>query len=91
MVGKTISHYAIRAKLGEGGIGEVGRCREIGVEFLTGGGLDRYLALEFPENQFPPELPELLHARTEGNALFMVDRFRYLKDRQVIARQWRRR
>ena len=47
--------------------------------------VERYLAIEFPEHRFPPELAGLVHARTEGNPLFMADLFRYLRDRHVIA------
>ena len=61
--------------------------REIAVEFLTREDLAAYLALEFPEHGFPPDLPDLLHRRTEGNALFMADLVRYLKDHCVITLQ----
>jgi tetratricopeptide (TPR) repeat protein len=64
-----------------------GLAREISVEFLRREDVESYLALEFPENLFPPELAPLLHARTEGNPLFMVDLVRYLRDRGVIAEQ----
>jgi predicted ATPase len=45
---------------------------------------DRYLALAFAGHQFPEQLAAILHARTEGNPLFMVDLLRYLRDRGVI-------
>ncbi len=61
-----------------------GTCREIQLEFLSREEIERYLALEFPNNDFPPELPALIHARTEGNPLFMSDLVRYLRDRKVI-------
>jgi len=64
-----------------------GLAREIEVEFLTLEDLGKYLALQFPEHQFPTDLPDLLHRRTEGNALFMSDLVRYLKDRNVITQQ----
>jgi tetratricopeptide (TPR) repeat protein/predicted Ser/Thr protein kinase len=64
-----------------------GLAREIAVEFLTLEDLGKYLALEFPEHRLPPDLPDLLHRRTEGNALFMADLVRYLKDRRVITLQ----
>ncbi|MBI2174311.1 MAG: hypothetical protein HYU33_03865, partial [Candidatus Omnitrophica bacterium] len=35
-------------------------CREIPLEFLTRGDIETYLALEFPENRFPPELPAMI-------------------------------
>ena len=61
--------------------------REIAVEFLTREDLVDYLAFEFPGHDFPPDLVDLLHARTEGNALFMADLARYLKDRGVVSRR----
>jgi len=64
-----------------------GLAREITVEFLTRDDLAAYLALEFPEHRFAPDLPDLLHRRTEGNALFMADLVRYLKDHRVITMQ----
>jgi tetratricopeptide (TPR) repeat protein len=64
-----------------------GVCREIALGFLTREDIDCYLALEFPENRFPPELSSLIHLKTEGNALFMADMVRYLRARGVIAEQ----
>src|SRR5262245_41241321 len=62
-----------------------GACRELSLEFLNRVEIEQYLALEFPGHLFPPELPELIHAKTEGNPLFMVDLAHYLRDRGVIA------
>ena len=62
-----------------------GVCRDIALAFLSREDVGAYLALEFPEHRFPPELPALIHARTEGSPLFMVDLVRYLRDRNVIA------
>jgi serine/threonine protein kinase/predicted ATPase len=64
-----------------------GQLRELRLELLSRTEIERYLALEFPEHRFPPELPELIHARTEGNPLFMADLVRYLRDHQVIAQE----
>jgi adenylate cyclase len=61
-----------------------GVCREITLSFLTRADFDRYLALAFAGHQFPEELAAVLHARTEGNPLFMVDLLRDLRDRGVI-------
>jgi predicted ATPase len=61
-----------------------GICREISLPFLSRGDFDRYLALAFAGHQFPDELAAVLHSRTEGNPLFMVDLLRYLRDRGVI-------
>ncbi len=69
-----------------------GLCRELLLDFLSREEIDRYLALEFPEHRFPDDLPALIHARTEGNPLFLADLVRYLRDRKVIAKngaqQW---
>jgi predicted ATPase len=63
-----------------------GVCREIALPFLSRDNLDHYLALAFPGHQFPEEFAAVLHARTEGNPLFMVDLLRDLRDRGVIVR-----
>jgi predicted ATPase len=59
-------------------------CRDIGVEFLSPEDVSHYIALEFSGNSFPQEFAGLIHSRTEGNPLFMVDLLRYLRDRGVI-------
>jgi predicted ATPase len=61
-----------------------GTCREIALPFSSRDDFDRYLALAFAGHQFPLEFAAVLHARTEGNPLFMVDLLRYLRDRGVI-------
>lgn len=61
-------------------------CREIEVEFLLASDVERYIGLEFLGNCFPREFAGLIHARTEGNPLFMVDLLRYLRDRKVIVK-----
>jgi predicted ATPase len=64
-----------------------GVCREIALELLTRPDLERYLALQFPQHRFPEGLAALIHAKTEGNPLFMVDLLRHLRDRQVLAQE----
>jgi predicted ATPase/predicted Ser/Thr protein kinase len=59
-------------------------CREISLPYLNHDDVDRYLALAFAGHQFPQEFTGVLHARTEGHPLFMVDLLRYLRDRGVI-------
>jgi predicted ATPase len=63
-----------------------GVCREIALPFLSRDDVDHYLALAFPGHQFPGEFGAVLHARTEGNPLFMVDLLRDLRDRGAIVR-----
>ena len=55
-----------------------GLCRELQLEFLNEAEIGQYLALEFPGHRFPPEFPQLIHAKTEGSPLFMADLVRYL-------------
>jgi len=62
-----------------------GVCREIALDFLSREEVEKYLALAFPENRFPDELPALIHARTEGNPLFMADLAHDLRESGVIA------
>jgi len=62
-----------------------GVCRELLLEFLNAAEIAEYLALEFPGHRFPPEFPQLIHAKTEGSPLFMADLVRYLRDHSVIA------
>lgn len=61
-----------------------GVCREIALPFLSRDDFVHYLSLAFAGHRFPEELAAVLHARTEGNPLFMVDLLRYLRDRGVI-------
>ena len=61
-----------------------GICNDIPLGFLNRKDVDRYLALEFPGHCFPSELPTLIHTKTEGSPLFMVDLVRYLHSREVI-------
>ena len=64
-----------------------GLCREITPGHLDEGAIGRYLALQFPDHAFPPGLARMLHARTEGHPLFVVDLLRDLRRRQVLRQQ----
>lgn len=48
-------------------------CAELPLDFLSEAAVAEYLRLRFPTQQFPAELPRLIHGRTDGNALFMVN------------------
>jgi predicted ATPase len=61
-----------------------GLCREVTLGFLGQPDVERYLALQFPGHVFPAELADVVHWRTEGNPLFLVDLLRYLCDRGAI-------
>jgi predicted ATPase len=68
-----------------------GVCREIALPFLSRDDVGHYLSLAFAGHRFPDEFAAVLHARTEGNPLFMVDLLRYLRDRGVLVQdqgQW---
>jgi predicted ATPase/aminoglycoside phosphotransferase (APT) family kinase protein len=62
-----------------------GVCREVALTALNRSDLDRYLSLVFPGHKFPEEFVAVVHARTEGHPLFLVDLLRYLRDRGVLA------
>ncbi len=61
------------------------RCRRIVLDFLSIGDVERYLALNFPVNSFPPAFSRFIHAKTEGAPFFMVEVLRYLRDKQFIS------
>jgi hypothetical protein len=58
--------------------------REVEPDFLTRADVRQYLALEFPGHRLPEELATLIHDKTEGSPLFMVDLLHYLRDRGAI-------
>jgi DNA-binding winged helix-turn-helix (wHTH) protein/predicted ATPase len=69
-----------------------GLCSEMPVELLSRDEIESYLDLEFPDHVLPPTFSEVIHSKTEGNALFMVDVVRYLRTQGLIASEgghWR--
>jgi predicted ATPase/DNA-binding winged helix-turn-helix (wHTH) protein len=54
------------------------QCVELPLEYLGEEAVARYLKVRFPANRFPAELASLIHERTEGNPLFMVNAVDYL-------------
>jgi predicted ATPase/predicted Ser/Thr protein kinase len=64
-----------------------GVCREVPLGFLARQDIESYLNLTLPGHGLPPGFAALIHARTEGNPLFMADLLRYLRERGVIAEQ----
>jgi predicted ATPase len=48
-------------------------CEELALGFLSENAVADYLKLRIPMGQLPEELPQLIHGRTEGNPLFMVN------------------
>ena len=54
------------------------QCEELPLEYLSEQAVAQYLSLRFPSHRFPARLSELIHERTEGNPLFMVNAVDYL-------------
>ena len=68
-----------------------GLCRELPLEYLTEAAIEEYLRVTLPGHQLPKWLARLIHRRTEGNPLFMVNLVEYLIAEQMIVRgegQW---
>ena len=61
------------------------QCEELSLDYLTETEVAEYLSVRFPGNQFPTALPRLIHSRTEGNPLFMVNAIDYLVAERLIA------
>ncbi len=61
-----------------------GACREIYLQYLQPAAVTEYVALEFPNHSFPEEFIRLIHQRTEGHSLFLVDLLRDLRRRGVL-------
>jgi serine/threonine protein kinase/tetratricopeptide (TPR) repeat protein len=53
---------------------------ELSLDFLSLNDVEHYLTLAFPGHAFPPSFAAMIHARTEGNPLFVVDLVRYVHD-----------
>ena len=60
------------------------QCEELPLEYLNKKAVAQYLSVRFPNHQFPVELAGLIHERTEGNPLFMVNAVDYLVLRRLI-------
>jgi predicted ATPase len=54
------------------------QCVELPLEYLGEEAVNNYLSVRFPGNRFPSELAGLIHERTEGSPLFMVNVVDYL-------------
>jgi DNA-binding winged helix-turn-helix (wHTH) protein/predicted ATPase len=61
------------------------RCEELALEFLSEAAVGEYLARRFPDGQLPAGLARLIHRRTDGSPLFMINMVDYLVDRGLIA------
>jgi DNA-binding winged helix-turn-helix (wHTH) protein/predicted ATPase len=71
-----------------------GLCQDLPLEYLTEEAVTQYLDLKAPGLRAPRRLARLIHRRTEGNPLFMVNLVEYLIHEQVLIEsqgQWHQR
>lgn len=68
-----------------------GICQEVPLGFLSRDDISRYLDLEFSGHAFEDSLVDLVHTRTEGNPLFLVNVLRYLEASGALEKKdrWR--
>lgn len=67
-------------------------CTELSLGFLTEAAVSEYIEARLPQHLLPEDLARLIHQRTDGNPLFMVNLVDYLLAQGVIverAGQWR--
>ncbi len=62
------------------------QCEELPLEYLSEDAIAEYLSARFPGNRFPAGLARLIHERTEGNPLFMVNAVDYLVAKGLIGK-----
>jgi DNA-binding winged helix-turn-helix (wHTH) protein/predicted ATPase len=60
------------------------QCEEIPLECLGEDEIGKYLSFRFPVNGFPAELAGLIHKRTEGNPLFMINTVDYFVNEGLV-------
>jgi DNA-binding winged helix-turn-helix (wHTH) protein/tetratricopeptide (TPR) repeat protein len=68
-----------------------GLCEEIALDFLSPADVVSFFDARFPGHTFPPALTSLVHERTDGNPLFMVNLVDDLVSQGLIAQaeeQW---
>jgi predicted ATPase len=50
-----------------------GQCEEVPLELLSAAAVGKYLSVTFPAHRLPDTLARVLHRRTSGNPLFLVN------------------
>lgn len=65
-------------------------CDELPVEYLTLESVSEFLQITFPGHQFPATLAAMIHQRTEGNPLFIVNVVEFLVQEKMVLEQDRR-
>lgn len=67
-----------------------GQCEEVALDLLTPNHVATYLAARFPQGAFPEELATIIHRRTDGNPLFLINFIEYLAAQNVLRQQGER-
>jgi len=62
------------------------QCEELPLEYLSEDAVAKYLSIRYPDNRFPDQLVGLIHERTEGNPLFMVNVVDFLEAQRLVGR-----
>lgn len=62
-------------------------CKELPLEYLTLESVREFLELTCPQHDFPAALVNMIHQRTEGNPLFMVNVIEFLMTEKIIVEQ----
>lgn len=61
-----------------------GQGEELALDFLSRAEVSEYLALRFPHSELAPALGQVIHQRSEGNPLFMVNMTEYLISHGIL-------
>ena len=60
-------------------------CHELALEYLTLESVCGFLQITFPKHQLPAAFAAIIHKRTEGNPLFIVNLIEFLVQEKIIA------
>jgi len=61
-------------------------CHELPLEYLTLESVREFLKLTFPQHQLPAAFAAIVHKRTEGNPLFIVNLLEFLVQEKIIVK-----
>lgn len=62
-------------------------CKELPLEYLSEEAIAEFIAMKLPRHQLPEGLAGLIHQRTEGNPLFMVNLVDFLLAERIISEE----
>jgi DNA-binding winged helix-turn-helix (wHTH) protein/predicted ATPase len=62
-------------------------CQELSLKFLDQAAVAQYVSARFPGNRFPPSFAQLIHQRTDGNPLFIINLLDFFVAGALIAKQ----